>query len=261
MFRSFRSQVAIVFLTFALYCLSLGGSFAIRVPAGLTLAFVLPGVAIVAALFPNPTLTNVERCVLVPATSIGSLVLSGLIMHMMGIKLTPTSWSTATALVAVSCAAVAAIRIQGASVVAASRDESIPSTQRPFRRYQSGPLIGLALSVIVLVVASTWSMHSAKAHNVAGFTTLWAINKNNKNDRTRQSVEIGVRNEEGSPVHYNLRVDKTSQPEQNFSFGLADGQTWSSDLQDPPGERVTVQLFKNGESGAYRSVFVNGSQP
>src|SRR4051812_14712464 len=74
------------------------------VPAGLLLAFVLPGCAVVTAALGWVRLSAVERTVLVPAVSLAVVVLGGLGLNAARIRLDRASWTALTVAVTVLAA-------------------------------------------------------------------------------------------------------------------------------------------------------------
>ncbi|HEX8629770.1 MAG TPA: hypothetical protein VF755_16510, partial [Catenuloplanes sp.] len=69
---------------------------ALAVPAGLALAFALPGAALSRLIFADRSPPWVERVVLVPALSLAVLVMGGLLLHTAGITLGRDSWAALT---------------------------------------------------------------------------------------------------------------------------------------------------------------------
>ncbi|WP_432825466.1 DUF1616 domain-containing protein [Dactylosporangium sp. CA-092794] len=228
---------------------------AIRVPLGLLLAIALQGTAVVTALFPRPTLTRPERLVLIPAASLAALVVSGLLMHAAGIRLTSVTWSWAAAAVTTVAAAAAVLRLSRASAADPPR---VPETGEPGPRRRprrTMPLAIVTVAAVALAVAAGWSVRSAERHDTAAFTALWTT----EHSTAGREVLIGVHNQEGHPMQYRLEVSVAAQPPRQFTFGLADGEQWTSQQPAPPGQRVTVVLFKDGSADPYRTVFAGGS--
>lgn len=79
------------------------------IAGGLLLGFVLPGVALLGVLFRRRALTAVERTVLTPALSMGVLIVSGLGIHVAGLRIDRLAWTAAT--VGVTLLAVTAARL------------------------------------------------------------------------------------------------------------------------------------------------------
>ena len=122
------------------------GPWAVAVPGGLSLGFVLPGLALTGALFPagrqhGPAsagrrsrgcgVNGVERVVLPPALSLAVLVTAGLGMYAAGIALDRTSWTAATASVTLVALSVSALRRRhpdsASPTTPASRSEPRPA--------------------------------------------------------------------------------------------------------------------------------------
>ena len=72
---------------------------AVALPAALLLAFALPGFALTEVIFRGRALSAVERTVLAPALSLGTLVVCGLVVHASGVPLDRLSWTVSSAAV------------------------------------------------------------------------------------------------------------------------------------------------------------------
>src|SRR5947209_17026613 len=83
----------------------LWGPAPIRVPAGLLLGLVLPGL-VTARLLGRPPFANVERLLLVPGISISTAVLTGLCLNAARIRLTTDSWAIGLGAISVAGLAV-----------------------------------------------------------------------------------------------------------------------------------------------------------
>ncbi|MEV6491355.1 hypothetical protein AB0M20_22485, partial [Actinoplanes sp. NPDC051633] len=87
----------------------LAGPAALAVPAGLLLAFLLPGLALTALIFRYRVLTGVERAVLAPALSMATMIVAGMGIYVAGFRLDRVSWTIATTAITLLVLALKAV--------------------------------------------------------------------------------------------------------------------------------------------------------
>jgi uncharacterized membrane protein len=242
----------------------------LRWMGGALLAFLLPGLALTAALFFGRVLSIVERSVLAPALSLAVLILGGLALNAARIRLTGPAWATMAASVTLVCAAIGyfrwwwATRDRGALPVEASPDDDISRRPAATRRQLVLKLASLVAIVGLLVVASRLALNSAVAQTQAPFTALSIVQADDTNTTdTLRPVDIAVDSHEADTTQYFVQVIGAQTGLINqFTISLVPGQVYKTQLQVPRADKVTVDLYKGSASVVkpYRSVFVSGLQ-
>lgn len=241
-----------------------------RWAGGALLAFVLPGFAATGALFLTRPLSTVERAVLAPALSLAVVVLGGLIVDVLGMRLTAGTWGGLTAIATVLLAGVRYLR-EFLAARDAARDgrpvtvDAVPDEESgrfaaADRRTAVLKLGSLAL-VAVLIGGAFWiAMRSAHHPTGAGYTALSIIQEddNNPSDGMRP-VTVAVECHEDDTTRYLVQVQGApSGTLIRTVVSLDPGEVWKSDLLVPGADKVTAELFKGTDTTPYRSVFLSG---
>jgi hypothetical protein len=241
---------------------------ALRIAAGLLLAFVLPGIGAAAALFPNPRLPRIERIVVSAGMSLALLVVGGILVEVGGASLRPLTWSILTGGAAIVFILVRHVRWRRAFHAARlddgehELDDPVtpgsnmrpPSLSRTVRR-----LAPLVLVAALLGGASWIGWHSATAQGQDSFTALSMIPDDDPNttDQVRP-LTIAVDCRELATTSYVLRVSGITTAATRFRFQLTPGEVWKQSLQVPAHNQITADLYRAGDTKPYRTVFVSG---
>nr|BFE71386.1 hypothetical protein GCM10020092_046870 [Actinoplanes digitatis] len=213
---------------------------------GLLLAFVLPGLALLGAVFSRRDLTAVERIVLTPALSMGVLILAGLAIHVVGLRIDRASWAVATGgvtLVALAVAWLAPRRApeppavpaapaapaaparagaggaaaraphglgQDATVVIsiAEVEEALDAAEqeKAGRRRLVRQLLPLALVVLVLGGAGWLSFETSRTTHDTTVTALWAGPSGPVDRAGNRTVQVSAKGLLPEDEPYTLRV-------------------------------------------------------
>ncbi|MCW2639999.1 MAG: hypothetical protein JWP76_2305 [Dactylosporangium sp.] len=236
----------------------------VRVPAGLLLAVVLPGLALTAALFPGRVLSAVERIVLPPALSLAVLVVGGLGMFAAGIPLGRASWAALTVVVTVAAAVVTVLRhgaADGGSAEETAMFGQVLLVEREKMTVGAAAwrLAPLAVALVAIVGAGVFALRSAQSDGspFTGLALVPAAVGAGQPAPPQRTVKLSVRCEEGVATEYALRVAGTGF-ERTFTFALRSGAIWSQTVKVPSTGTVTADLFKNGGGTPYRSVSLAG---
>jgi uncharacterized membrane protein len=249
-----------------------------RVVAGLLLAFVLPGDAATATLFPGRTLSSVERIVLTPALSLAAVVLGGLLANVAGLRLTAGTWGGITVCATTILAGVGYVRWwrrasrqrpDPAGQASADDDsgDSAPETTTPDKRWAIRTATGgrlvwtvapILLVVALLGVASWIAVGSASSQSQVTFTALSVLPDDDPNplDPTRP-VTLAVDSHEAQTTQYVLTVRGETADLGQYPLLLVPGQVWKLSIRVPRTERITADLFKDSDTTPYRSVFLS----
>jgi hypothetical protein len=222
---------------------------------GLLLALVLPGAALVGALFRAGTLSRTERLVLAPALSLATLVLGGLLLYVCEIKLDRDSWAGLAAGVALAAGVVEYLRWNGVRPVGQPRRSlSLP---RPAYRW----VLPLALAGALLGGAGWLSVQSAKAQAAQTAVTALSVSANGStNATTRQrSITVSVHSGASTTATYRVVISGAGDYSVTVNATIAANQGWTYSANVPSTDRVTVKLYLPGGGSAYRTVFLAGS--
>ncbi len=233
----------------------LPGPRAVTVPAGLLLALVLPGAAAGAALFAGRQITRVERLVLVPALSLGLLVLGGLGLFACGVPLTRWSWAALTAGTTVLASTVAHLRRRRATPAGAAAPVKAPVRRPVTWRRTAGRLAPLVLAGVLLGGAAWVSIASARAQASRTAVTVLSMTSRDRTASGDRTVTISVEGSGG----YVVRVTGPDGFDRILTATTGASGTWSTTLRVPATERVTAALYRASDLTPYRTVFVDGA--
>jgi hypothetical protein len=225
----------------------LSGVRVLMILGGLPLCLILPGLALSAALFRRPgRLVPIERIMLVPALSLGTLILSGLLAWLVRAPLHRATWLTLTA--AVTLIALTADQFR----TPASPGETSFSVRVNSRRLLTQILP--AVVAVLLLAGATWLslVTSIRTHKVA-VTTLSVIPPGTADASGNRSIEVNATGL--SSGTYTLKVTSTTS---NISTPVTADENglWTSTLHLPADERLTLALYQAGQSLPMRTVII-----
>lgn len=241
---------------------------AVRVPAGLLLALVLPGIALTGLLFGGRVLSTVERLVLPPALSAAVLVLGGLGLYAAGVGLGRVAWT--------ALAAGTTLAASGTLLVIGRRQHADPQSvtetamfgtvlvaerERLTVRTAFWRLVPLALALLLVTGAAALAIRSTTAGRQP-FTALSLVAAADSvaAQPDRRPVVLTVRCEENGAVGYALRVAGDGGYQQTFDVMLQPGGTWTRTLEVPTTGTVTADLFMGTTAVPYRTVHLAGGR-
>jgi hypothetical protein len=168
------------------------------------------------------------------AAAAALLVATGLLLSAFG-EVGATGW-------------LVAILVVDAVVILGTRDR-LELARRALPAVLAAAALGMAAGALALSHRSATDQARA-----ATFTQLWLL------PRGQDAAEVGVRNEEGTPVSYRLRVigppAEGGEPLLDRTVALGPSQTWVGRVELPPTagpERVTAEVSRIGDSGPYRT--------
>ena len=260
----------------------LTGPKALTVIGGLLLAFGLPGFALTTAVFRERiSLAPVERLMLVPALSLATLVLGGIVAWVAGLPLHRWTWlgiSGVVTLVALATTVIWPVPVPTAAATAAKlptpEDSTVvlPVTPDRERTLQQEPpgwwsrlipaqpahtLVPFVLTGLLLGGAGWFSVWTSKRTHDVTVTALSAAppsSADNLGDRTVTVTATGL-TATGAP--YALAVISPVGDE-TFRQALTPDPkgAWTGTVTVPDGERTTIGLFRSGDTTAYRTVII-----
>jgi uncharacterized membrane protein len=229
----------------------------IRIAAGLTLGFVLPGLVVARGVLSRTRIAGIEQLLLVPGLSVSIAVITGLVLDAVHIPLTAASWGIALGLVTVAGLAVVAVR-QGQSEVGrrprrprAWLTAASPGGRRSLGVGAAAMFAMAALAVGAAVVIGVLGQRDRDSKTA--FTELWALPAQG----SASAVRLGVRSHERGAARYRIRVSIDGRVVRSRELTLRPGQTWHS-MQPVTrsGERVDVALQMSPRGPVYREVHV-----
>lgn len=218
----------------------------VRAVIGVPLALVLPGYAVMAALFARSSaLRPLEWALGSIAGSIVIAAIGGFVLNGTPWGLIPQTW--ALWLGGITLAAV---------VIAARRrgDSVIDTSWRSALRVTRGQGIVIGLAALVFVAAIGIAVYGATHTPRPGFTQLWLL------PAASGSVRIGIHNLEGTPLSYILRVQADGAPVQTWAnVTLQSGETWEMTValspQQQQAQTIEALLYRaNADGIIYRRV-------
>ncbi|WIM99174.1 DUF1616 domain-containing protein [Actinoplanes oblitus] len=239
------------------------GPLPVSAPAGLLLSLVLPGAALVGALFRRDRpddLGGVERLVLIPALSLATLVLGGLLLWAVGGTLNRVGWlglSAATTLVAVAVAvarqrwgAPAGDRPEPAGDGPAARR---PRLTRPRLVHEVLPLV----FVVALLAGFGWYSFrdSERTYNMA-VVSLSAAPPGPVAADGNRAVRLSVTGLTGAGPYTLVATDSVGEQIDRRKVEADARGSWSATVKYPADQRVTVKLLTGTPARAYRELVI-----
>ncbi|MBG0562333.1 DUF1616 domain-containing protein [Actinoplanes aureus] len=252
----------------------LAGPLAASVPGGLLLAFVLPGLAITEAMFRPGRLDIgvVERLVLIPALSLAVLVLGGLGLWAVGGSLNQAGWLSIAAAVALIATGVAVARPRiapaaGAAESATRISTAAGATPRPgskwrlSRRRLFRDVLPLTLALALISGIGWWSFTDSERTYDTAVVTLSATPPGAVDADGNRSVQVTATGLDAGRGPYRLVLSGTAGAELSEHRLTPDtAGEWSGRVSVPGTERVTMDLFRDGETAAFRTVIIAAAQ-
>jgi len=272
-----RTAYLLAAATLVAAALSLSGVPGLTAVGGLPLGLVLPGLALSTLLFPGPRrLVLIERLLLVPALSLGTLILGGLLAWVVHAPLHRPAWLAVSAGVTLAALAATVLKTpavpaehsgSGASGVRPDSphpaDTVLPPSLDRDGWFRPEPMTGrkrllkqvlpAALAVVMLAGAAWLSLATSIGSHRVTVTTLSVVPPGPVDPDGDRSVQVNATGlASGS---YTLRVTSTGGGTSTAVTPDEDGR-WTSTLRLPGDERWTLALFRAGETTALRTVII-----
>ena len=190
----------------------------------LPLAFVLPGYALMRALFPGKPFGNAERITFSLGISVSIVILGGLVLNSTTFGLQARSWAVLLGVITLTASAVAILR-QRNQGVATERQAGFKGLPFTFRQ-------GVLLGIATLIVGGAFAVSIVGAQQQArsGFTQLWML-PTSSTSKVDNSVSLGVSNKEFTPMQYHLAVDINGKVIKDWpAIDLSPNQQWKFTL-------------------------------
>lgn len=223
------------------------------VPAAVTLAVVFLGPGVGWQNLRGTLRFTPLRLGLASATSIGCVIVLGLVMNGLSVPLTKPHWAAALAIVLIVIAAATAVNSSKHAGLRRRQAAEAP------RRLAATAVAATCAALVAGGVGLAWA---SQQHWLSGqhYTELYA-----RGSAGREVVT--VHNEEGAVVTYQATIAAAGQAPAVASFTLANGGTWTRLVAVQPGQAasgqamLTVTLTRSGFRGVYRSIRLLRPQP
>lgn len=238
---------------------SIAVALAFVVPAGnmpgriftLPLALVLPGYALISALFPGRALGGWERVVFSVGLSLIIVILGGLVLNLTPFGLRTNSWAVYLGAITLGASSVALVRRRG---------QDKPASRWLMNRPTFLQALLVVLAGVIIYGAVAVSFRGATQQSHTGFTQLWILPVSGAN--SKHAVRLGVSNMESQTVKYLLEVDVNGLIVKLWpSIDLKPNQQWETTLvlqqsgQIGPA-KVEVYLYRGTSTTLYRHVLL-----
>lgn len=190
----------------------------------LPLVFVLPGYAMVRALFPGKPFGNAERIIFSLGISLSIVIISGLLLNLTPFGLQERSWAVLLGVITLGASVVTILR-QRRQGETAERWAGFKDLHFTFRQ-------GLLLGIAALIVGGAFavSIIGAQQQARAGFTQLWMLPASGTS-KVNNSVRLGLSNKESTPMQYHLAVDINGKLIKDWpAIDLSPNQQWEFTL-------------------------------
>ena len=219
---------------------------AARVVLGVPFVLLVPGYALICALFGNALPEMPLRLLLALALSLALSIAAALALNAAGISLKSDSFVLALGALTVACAAFAAVRRAGSGT---------PSARASAVRQPGTLRWGLSILVAALVFAGLVGALREPLPNrhVAGYSQLWAL-------RAGPSlVNVGVRSAEQQSTRYRVEASASGRHLRSATVTLRPGQEWKGLVRTgaPRIPIVDVRLYRlSNPRAVYRRVLL-----
>ena len=206
----------------ALLALAVAGSQVATGAWAVLLAFVLPGYAISAALFPHGALRLPERALLVLALSVAVIILGGLALNVTPWGLQTKSWIVLLVGVSLVAGAVAVIRRRTLQEVVTLAPQTHAGIGLP-------QALVTMLALLIAIAAFKYASIPAPAQGIQGYTLLWMLPP-----QTNQAgvIQFGIESKELTQTQYSLQLKVEGQVVYEWkSISLAPNEQWRQNVQ------------------------------
>lgn len=244
----------------------------IAIAFGLIFALALPGYAITRLLGHARDLSRVEQLCCIPALSMASIVIGGVVIDVAGFTLTRSTWAvflagvTEVALVLdlmlpwrARAAATDSVPPSGMPPIAgaATVRTAVPSGRRLSGRARTLIVGGVlattaAVAVITMVVGEKDAVATQpRAATAIGMVPAFATEA----PGSTRTVSLYVWNGEGAQTTFTIRLTGTGKFTDTIRATVYDNSQWSGRAKVPSKGKVTAELFRPGDKTPYRTVF------
>jgi uncharacterized membrane protein len=202
----------------------------------LSLPFILfaPGYVIITALFPEEEVGKAEVIALSIGLSLGIAVIGGLIIYALGAPLNRTNWMILLSVIILFFGFLTLLKR-----AAFRRDETFERSRLQLGAHQ---ILLMLVTSLILLAAVGIAVNAAINQPSEGFTELWILPVEEAPDTTH-NVEIGVKNDEGEPVTYEVELRVDGRLEKKWDdIELTQNDSWEIVYELSPNSTQTQTL-------------------
>lgn len=248
------------------------GPSVIAIAFGLIFALVLPGYAITRLLGHARDLSRVEELFCIPALSMASIIIGGVVIDVAGFTLTRSTWAVFLAGVTEAAlvldlimpwrtrdAAADSVPSNGTSpdAGASTVQTAVPSGRRLSGR--AGALIVggvLAMTAVVAVMTMVVGEKDAVATQPPAATAIGMVPAfATEAPGSTRTVSLYVWNGESAQTTFTIRLTGTGKFTDTIRATVYGNSQWSGRAKVPSTGKVTAELFRPGDKTPYRTVF------
>ncbi|HEY0601273.1 MAG TPA: DUF1616 domain-containing protein [Herpetosiphonaceae bacterium] len=247
MTRNLSDLLIVSVLAVAMLALALLGwdGGVLRLVLGLLLVLVLPGYALTAALFPDPTLPRTDRLLYTVGLSLVVTILGGFVLNWTPWGLRAQSWAVLLSYITLGGCVAAVMR----------RPVVVVAPQRSALRLSPGQAALFALAALTLVGSVAIARSEAAQHPAPDVVQLWIL----PGDQL-QTARLGVITKGPTAGSYRLVVQRGGYTIREWpALTLKDDDRWEATIEisarQPGSGPIQARLYRADEPNAiYRSV-------
>jgi uncharacterized membrane protein len=221
----------------------------VRVLFGIALVTVLPGYALMTAIFINTPLGILEKFAFSCGFSLGMVSLGGLLLNYTHWGIQSISWVILLGGISLVASVIAIARMTNETEV----DLSV--AQIPLRWRQ---IVLMVVAAAIFGGVYLFARAGDKSQTLPPTTRIWMLWV----DDTHQEVKVGIQNEEVAPVEYKLQLSTLQGNFQEWSsITLQAGETWETSYAAPAAvaasDLIKATLYRLDDPGkVYREVYL-----
>lgn len=222
----------------------------IRVILAIPMVLVVPGYALVSALFPKPTVTFAEQTLLSSCGSIAIAILGGFGLYWTPWGLQSISWAVLLSSITYVATVVALLRRNKQATFFARRKRTAISVKQ---------VLLMAVACLIFSAAVAIARTPVSALDVSGYSQLWMLPSH-----TQGTIRLGLRSEEFTDVQYRLELKIDNAVVKTWpSIDLKSGQEWETTTnlarEQLEGKDVEALLYRlDKPDSIYRRVVLRG---
>jgi uncharacterized membrane protein len=193
---------------------------------------ILPGNALICAIFPESRLPRLERFLYVIGLSLAVIILSGLLLNITSWGLQTNSWLFILSVVTV-----------GASMIAIRRRSQLSVQESTPVRFslQVRQLIFLGLAIVMIGFALKLTLTPQPPANIQGYTSLWILPESETQPGT---LLVGIHSQELQTTQYDLMLTYNHQFIKKWiNISLEPGATWQHSITMPSGQGLAEAVL------------------
>ena len=242
----------------------------LRLLFGLPLALVLPGYALMSALFPRRMLGGVERMLFTLSLSLSTVILCGFVLNRTPWGLRPESWAVALSEITLGASLIAAARRHFIPAKLAdlmhdqqARTVQPPTSSRPRLGLSVGQTVLFGLAIALAASAMLLARGEAALRPAPDVIQLWML----PGDKAA-TVRVGVNSVGPAEGNFRLQIQRGGYVIREWqSLTITAGQRWEEivtlDGQQPGNGAFEAHLYRSEEPGVvYRraALWLNASR-